>query len=260
MVYEKPQKGNPNRISVKQHVFPKRCISRFVNKDGFVHLHLKEQKKTISVKPDNQIFCARRRWNQIAEHGFMKEVENDYNRIVGQSILGVERKLTDSDHKCISLMYALWCVRERARRDPIEDQHVNGIQGVTKHYNKHDREMLETKGISVIDPMLNIPGREIESIKIRLDVDQIVERIHSVQWGIIQSVNGEFIAPDCFNGSLIIPVAPDRCLMADNDDCMIDRDAVRNLNKVSIERSSEYYYARYLERCPMPNEYDEGFE
>lgn len=62
LIYEPTQKGNPHRLAVKQHTFPKTSIARFVGQKGNVELFLKSRDKVIQAKPSNEIFCAERVW------------------------------------------------------------------------------------------------------------------------------------------------------------------------------------------------------
>ena len=66
---ERTRPRNPNRLTVDQHVFPSRSISRFVGEDGRVSVNDIRRGKVIRVKPDNVLFCARRAWDQRTEAG-----------------------------------------------------------------------------------------------------------------------------------------------------------------------------------------------
>ena len=84
MTYEPTQKGNPHRLTVKQHTFPKTSIARFAGQKGNVELFLKSLDRVIQAKPSNEIFCAERAWDQQAESGFMKKVEDDFQALAGR--------------------------------------------------------------------------------------------------------------------------------------------------------------------------------
>ena len=76
MKYEKTQKGNPYQLTVCQHTFPAASIARFADTTGCVEVYLIKQNKVVRLKPDDKLFCAKRVWDQRAESGFMKEIED----------------------------------------------------------------------------------------------------------------------------------------------------------------------------------------
>ena len=86
MGHEKPQQGNPHQLTVNQHCFPASCIKRFVRNDGRVQLVKLPGLITISAKPDAKIFCAKRTWDESAEHLFMKEIEDKYKTLADEVI------------------------------------------------------------------------------------------------------------------------------------------------------------------------------
>lgn len=82
MLFEKPQKGNPHRITVNQHVFPRASIARFVNDNNCVSVFYIPTGKAFIVAPDNELFCAKRAWDQRAEEGYMQRIERDFQKLV----------------------------------------------------------------------------------------------------------------------------------------------------------------------------------
>lgn len=78
MHYPKPQKGNPHKLTINQHIFPKACISRFARENGTVQVRRKCGEQDQWVTPGNSYFCARRLWDQKAEAVFMKAIEDRY--------------------------------------------------------------------------------------------------------------------------------------------------------------------------------------
>lgn len=76
MRYPMPQKGNPHKLGINQHIFPKACISRFSGKNGTVQVRRKSGEEDLWLTPANSYFCARRLWDQKAEAVFMKAIED----------------------------------------------------------------------------------------------------------------------------------------------------------------------------------------
>jgi hypothetical protein len=74
---ERPQKKNRRFLTVNQHVFPLACIARFTDADGRVSLHDLTRSVERRAKPDDDIFCAKRAWDQRTERG-MKKTEDEF--------------------------------------------------------------------------------------------------------------------------------------------------------------------------------------
>ena len=81
---EKPQKGNPYQLTVSQHCFPKRSIDRFAA-DGLVDAHIVRHERTARMKSAADLFCVSWSWDQRAESGLMKEIEDAY-QVLADSI------------------------------------------------------------------------------------------------------------------------------------------------------------------------------
>src|SRR5207302_8582442 len=77
---ERPQEGNPHRLTIRQHTFPRASIARFANSDGRVSVrHIKSER--FRVKPDHDLFCAMRVWDQRAEAGFHEKIEKPFQSL-----------------------------------------------------------------------------------------------------------------------------------------------------------------------------------
>jgi hypothetical protein len=149
MKYEKPQKRNPHGLTIRQHVFPVASILRFAQKDGRVSVYLIKQRKEAHLKPSDQIFYAKRTWDQRAESGFMKDIEDRYQELAENVIAGKIRTITEKEKPIITNMYALWNIRAYRKRRPICDQRVD-IIGVSNDLRKDEQEFLEKHKIGFI--------------------------------------------------------------------------------------------------------------
>ena len=78
MIYEKPQKRNPHQITIRQHVFPRFCIQRFCDEAGVVSFFDKITGSIQSKTSKDISFCALRVWDEHAEHGYMKSIEDNF--------------------------------------------------------------------------------------------------------------------------------------------------------------------------------------
>lgn len=249
MKYEKPQKGNSHQLTVKQHCFPTASITRFADSDGRVEVKLIKQDKKIKPRPKDQLFCAKRTWDQRAESGFMKEIEDKYqvlaNEIVSNNIITLDacRQATITD------MFALWNIRSHWREQPVEDQQIQST-GVAVEYTKDQQEELEKNGITAIRPNLTIPGRSITGKIVQLNLYAVRDQMSDAYWGILKSSKGEFLVPDNSPNSNMIPLTPNLCLFSQSENEEISDAELAQINACSIKRSKEYYFARDLSKCP----------
>lgn len=247
MKYEKPQKRNPHGLTVKQHTFPRASISRFAKDDGCVSVYLIKQRKEIRVKPDDQIFCAMRTWDQRAETGFMKDIEDKYQELGEDVITGKIRTITEKEKPIITDMFAIWNLRAYRKSRPIPDQPIDAIDVID--LSKDEQEFLEKHKIGVIKPNLTIPGRQIVGGKIQLNLFEIRKQMKDAQWGILRTSEGQFIVPDNFSNARILPLSPTICFFSQSDDDVISNKEVAIINKLAIASSNEYYFANDLSRC-----------
>ena len=95
MKYEKTQKGNPHKLTVKEHTFPARSISRFTKDNGKVSVSLISKDKVLERKPCDQLFCAKRAWDQNVESEFMKSIEYKYQSLDFDIILRNKEKIKE---------------------------------------------------------------------------------------------------------------------------------------------------------------------
>lgn len=244
MKYEETQKGNPYALTVRQHVFPKKSIERFVDDDGCVSVLLKKGGLK-RFKPSNQVFCAMRSWDEVAEHGYMKRYEDQYQCLIDRLYDG-DKILKKEDHEIISRMFVLWALRFDFANDPCLDVQTGLKGGVNR---KDHEEILEKNGYKYVRDDGKFPGRQIASIRIHLLIDQLV--FPGVKWGIIKSKSSEFIVPDTFGGCAIIPVNPKMCLIQGYKDEVISKRAVKDVNTMAVSRSINYVFARSFNLCPM---------
>lgn len=253
MSFEPPQKGNPHRLTINQHTFPKASIDRFTAASGRVQLFFKDISKVLPVTPTHQLFCAQRVWDQKAESGYMKEIEDAFQALAGTVVEGRTQRFDLIEQTIISSFYCLWGIRTLYKSQPTQDQSIVGVTGLAREFTKDDQERLEVKGISTLRPDLTIAGRFLASPKISLNLNAAVAGMGDAEWGILRATEGEFVVPDSFTHARAVPISPTLCLwsQAMQPVEMLDRDAVAEINQLAIRGSSTYFFARDLSRCPI---------
>jgi hypothetical protein len=244
--YEKPQKGNPNSVTVNQHTFPAASVARFVGPDGCVEVHLIEQIQRFKAKPSDQIFCAKRVWDQRAENGYMKDIEDKYQTFAESVVLRRTVTVARAEQEVVTDMFALWNIRNYRKDNPIEDVALDGVVAVLPETTKDDREKLEMKHVSTIRNDKTIPGRQICGFHIQRNLMQIRKQLGDASWGIVRACEGEFIVPDNCRSLVYLPVSPELCFLWDCEDRELSVSEVASINKSAIAGSRMWYFAREL--------------
>lgn len=245
---EKTQKGNPHELTVDQHIYPRASIERFVDASG-VDLHDFKHNLQRRAKPDDHMFCADRAWGHGPESGWMKDMEDAFQKLVGEVLSGMPGAFNEWQSATISDFYALW--QARAERRHLPSQRIlaaAGVLGTRVNYTNDDLEMLEKNGISAFRGDGSISMRHIMGPRIRLDMDAILKAMSGRQWGIVTSADGEFCVPDV-PAHGIIPLTPTVVLDSSRLGA-ISRDEVVYINCLLASKSREYLFARSLKACP----------
>ncbi|MBV7547462.1 hypothetical protein KW849_14315 [Pseudomonas sp. PDM26] len=256
MTFEAPQKGNPRRLTVNQHTFPSASIARFAGARGSVQVFHKRTQKVIPVKPKDQFFCAQRVWDQKAETGFMKGVEDAFQELAGEILSGKIHRFGASEAEVINEFYCLWNIRARHKQFRIADQSLAdyGALAVAREYTKDEQEIMELEGIGCIRPDLTMASRLLVAPTIRLNLSDSVQMLRGALWQVLRAREGagEFIVPDNFYKLWAVPLSPTVCLWAHSKETnkMLDRAALAVINRDAVETSLEYYFARDLSQCP----------
>lgn len=147
MKYERPQRGNPQELTINQHVFSFRSFARFVDSDGRIAVRRPpDASEELRVAPDAALFCAMRVWDHGAESGFMKEIEDRFQGVAEQ-IVGVRQSLADDQHMIVTEFFALWAARAHLKANRTADAPIAGIEGKQVRHTPDDQELLEKNGI-----------------------------------------------------------------------------------------------------------------
>ncbi|MNB91765.1 hypothetical protein D3C75_388490 [compost metagenome] len=255
MTFEAPQKGNPHRLTVNQHTFPSASIARFVGARGSVQVFHKPSQKVFPVKPTDQFFCAQRVWDQKAESGFMKGVEDAFQELAGEILSGQIHRLGASEVEVINEFYCLWNIRARHKQSRTADQSLAdfGALAVAREYSKDEQEILELAGVGCIRPDLTIASRLLVTPNIRLNLSKAAQMMRDARWQVLRATEGEFIVPDNFYSLYAVPLSPTVCLWAHSEETyeLLDCKALAVINRAAVETSVEYYLARDLSQCPI---------
>src|SRR5580692_2878660 len=117
---ERTRPRNPNGLTLAQHVFPRRSLERFAGADGRVVVNDLVRARSRRAKPVDTLFCARRAWDQRAETGYMKGIEDEFQVLADALIAGQASISSAAERTVICQFFALWHMRARHRE--LEDQ------------------------------------------------------------------------------------------------------------------------------------------
>jgi hypothetical protein len=116
-------------LTVNQHVFPLKTMKHFAPPGGRVSVCLIARREVRSMKPKNALFCARRAWDERAETGYMKRIEDEFQAIVAPIIDGKVGVIASEQKPAIDRMYALWYMRARYRHLEGQEIPLNDVAG-----------------------------------------------------------------------------------------------------------------------------------
>jgi hypothetical protein len=247
MVDDRLQKGNPHQLTIHQHVYPTRSIERFADEAGTVEVCLRRNNKTFRASPDNPLFCARRTWDQRAESGYMKAIEDEF-QVLADRIANGGGLLTAEESLAASRFFILWQVRAEQRRQPMADAEIRGI--VPDPLSKDQREQYEKQGVMFMNPDQTLSGTSVSGFHIFREIDRRLTRLTSARWGVVTAHQGEFLLPESFGYCCQIPITPSRCLVYGHMDMLIPKCEVAKANRVAVALETDYLIARNLADCP----------
>jgi hypothetical protein len=241
---EPTQPGNPHCLTINQHVLPKASIERFSGSDRLVDIRLLRPSKRIRKPPSDAIFCAQRAWDQRAEHGYMRKIEDAFqeaaDRIVTTGVLAEE------DHRKLTQFWFLWQFRAGLKENPTEDVKVPGVPALVQ--TKDAQERFERKWVLTVGLNGMFSGRSMAGILMQAWIAGASRE--KFRWGVVRALGGEFAVPDTFQNLMVLPVTPEICAIVNRPDCAIPQSEVGVVNEMAVGLASRYVFARNLDCCP----------
>jgi hypothetical protein len=162
------QGTNPHALSIWQHVFPAASIARFADPDGRVALVDLVRGGVRRTRPGDRAFCARRVWDQRAEAGYMRGIEDRFQRLAGKLISASGGSLSAGDEEIARRFFTLWLCRALYRYAPEGDVPLNGVEGDPR--TKDQEEWLESRWAGFIRAS-GVPARQLYGLRIQRAID-----------------------------------------------------------------------------------------
>jgi hypothetical protein len=251
--YERPRTGNPNALTIRQHILPTVSIARFANVTGYVDVQHIQRDIRRPARSTDAIFCTIRAWHEAAETGFMKQIEDRFQTLA-EAIMAVSvAEIRDpSDVHALTMFYALWYMRARFRNPHPEDVVLNDVLPGDEH-TQEQQENLEKNGY-VFARGNAIPAHQMNGFLLQMRVGAFAHGdLRTVRWSRVEAQAGEFIVPDV-PVCLSIPLTPTVSLMAGPDDGkpgQISEAKLAEFNRLVRANSQNYFFARDLAACPF---------
>lgn len=244
MTFEKPTKGNPHKLTIKQHFHTAHSITKFHDVDCKLDVFIKDSSEALRRHSRSSIFCTKRNWDEKSEKGLMAKIEQLFHQEINEI-----KSFEFRNHSAISEYFMLWKIRYDFHISRMDDIILNEISasGLTKA----QEEILESKRSAFIRGNGIMPARFMTGIQIHRQLDMNRHGMKNMKWGLLEATEGEFIVADSYNDLTFMPISPTLAFCAGHQDMQIDKMGVTNANKQSIEKSREFYFARDLSKCPI---------
>lgn len=179
----------------------------------------------------------------------MKSAEDNFLKILKSIDSQKIKTFTHEQNNQISEMFCIWNLRHHYKHNIIPDQELVGISGDV--LSKDQQEKAEKVHMAFVRENGLVPGRMFAGDAIQLRTLSMKQEIFNHgSWGIVTSIEGEFIVPDNFNKA-IFPISPRVCLVFACDTMTIDSQDVAQINRWAVESSTDYYFAKDLSACPI---------
>lgn len=248
--HEKPSKGNPYQLTIKQHVFPKRMIERFSNPTTkLVDVIRKKDPRRLSLAPQAEIFCAMRQWDQRAEKIIGKPIEDKFNDLVDNITNNPFYEINGNDNETINSFYSLLSARQDCKYKPHNDIKSRSKKKIGTYLDKDLQERLESN-YTLFYRDTGFPSRILNGLMIQKSIDHFKIRYGNLEWNIAYLSYGHIVVPEAID-FFFIPIAPNIFLTPRKGskilgwaDCM----ALNHCINILCQRST-YFFSRNLNTC-----------
>jgi len=286
-------KSNNHQITIKQHVIPASWIKRFIGKTGKVEVCRWDKNgsaKRLCAGPRDSIFHSiavtnnagtrvKRTWNQWAEKGQFKTVEDKFGKIAAE----IPQSGTISPDQRIWVMraFAVWLARFSAQYEDRNPTTIPGICPVSSSlgYSQDEIEHLEALRFLTFRTDGTVSGVDTVSHVMHGHWQMLSDRLGIKNWGVLKAEEGEFVFPDScwvrfpfrllaedpgavvklpeFQTSpldtflTILPITPKVLLMMNVCDQSIYKAEVSELNRHLLGCCRNFVFARSFAHCPI---------
>jgi hypothetical protein len=248
--YEKPQKGNPHSLPIRQHVFPSSSIARFTNDHGVVDLSRLSTCQVWKAAPDDDVFCARRAWDARAEFGYMKKIEDAFQLLASKVLDGALKVISAAEKETVDSFYGLWKMRATYRDKETTDIEFKQVTGA--NFTKDQEELFEKGGIFFLKEGGAMSAHRWHGFQLQVAIDREVLNLSNIGWGVVHAHEGQFLVPDT-PSIMLIPITPMLSLCGSQGDVIentiISKSNVININRYLKQNCKDHLFANDLGQC-----------
>jgi hypothetical protein len=215
-----------------------------------VNVRLIKTNKTFFAAPRNDLFCAKRVWDQRTEHGSVSTIEGPFGLLANAILNGAVSIFCERENRIINLFFALCFVRAEWKSIHLSNSRIPGATGLKDETSKDLQQYLESRHVTCIGPDFTVPGPSVAGMVMQSRIYEVAHDLEDARWGIIRALKGEFLVADNFSYGRILPISPLICLVS-GDSGALSEEQVAWLNRQAISNSREYYFAKDISHCPI---------
>jgi hypothetical protein len=187
---------------------------------------------------DNQVFCVDRLWDQRAEAGYMKKIEDEFQALINELEAGRSEGLSSDEHRCVTRFWGLWYWRNHFIDSPLEDTQLNGIAGESLTLDK--KEILESRWYAFAVGGGKLPARVMTGLHIQIAIDRYEMANGGKLWGVLRSPVLPLIIGDRPGNLMSIPASPSLLLAADNPNGELTQFEALRANQAALALSRNF--------------------
>lgn len=244
MPFESTLNKNPMQLAIDQHFHTAHAISLFYDVDGKVEVKDIASNEIVKRHKRAKIFCTKRTWDQRAETDYMVPIEKCFHEEI-DNIKSFEKR----NHEAISKYCLLWRLRHKYHLNDQQDIILNGVSG--SGLTREEEEILESKHVNFVREGSIVPSRFFCGLQIQVSIARDWQLCNHFKWGLIEATDGEFLVADGYDDFAFMPISPKFAFWAGERDQKINRQQLVEVNKETISKAKEYYFARKISECPI---------
>ncbi|MCP3128547.1 hypothetical protein [Shewanella sp. KJ2020] len=256
-------KGNPFRITFRQHFLPNGLMTHFSTKENKIYRIIKPNAhvELIKYERNDDYAISLRAWNTRMENIFTA-IETDFYAVRESIASGVDH-LSKDNCIAISNFLASWKVRSNYLHSSKKAHRINGIpepqippeiisEWILKTGQREEdipqyiREHLEINGSRLSGPTLE--DHEVNSHRVWCDYEFVRLELKNIRWVVHRLSDLEIALPDvpAFH---FVPINPSIVLLPEDSPFdMTSADGISRLNFTIVSESRSAYWCRDINR------------
>lgn len=244
--------NNPNRITINQHIVPKKHILEWSSDADMVTVNEIAANMAKRLPAANPYFCAMRLWDQWTETKQLTPNERNYQNQLDLMKAGENPANPESIFAYYIMLGVRTWIANKER--PIYPRIMNDISGAASKATLEENELrtVET-GFHMIYPAMDEDSqdsaRQLVKMAMSMTFIQWCDQVGLQEWKTIHSNDESFVLPDSFDLNLrrhlhILPVTPKLAMVLKNTYLYLEERNSLNathINQLLIAGARKYY-------------------